>query len=98
MPDRTFTMDLKSELAEKIEKLAAKWKIRPEYFCFFLVADGVALLEGLEKVTGKDDDLKDQLRDLVELRSLNALSDDEFLRELRELAELDEDSGWTEGA
>jgi hypothetical protein len=96
MPDKVFTMDLKAELADRIEALARKIKIPPETFCFFAVVDTLKVLEGLEHVAS-DGDLRDQLRDLVELRRLKALDDSEFAREIEELSSVGDrdDDEWT---
>jgi hypothetical protein len=98
MPDKVFTMDLKAGLADRIEALARKIKIPPETFCFFAVVDTLKVLEGLETVA-KDEPLRDQLRDLVELRRLKAFDDAEFAREIEELAAVGDrdDDQWTPG-
>lgn len=85
MPGKVFSMDLREELADRIIALAKRIKIPPECLCFFAVVDTVQVLEGLENVA-KDEPLRDQLRDLVELRRLKAFDDAEFLREIEELA------------
>ena len=96
MPDKVFTMDLKAELADRIEALARKIRIPAETFCFFAVVDTLKILEGLESVA-KDEPLRAQLRDLVELRRLKAFTDVEFAREIEELASVGDrsDDAWT---
>jgi hypothetical protein len=88
------TMSFDSEILNRIKKCAKRLGITETDFVEFSAIKCSADLEALDKIL-VNTSLRDQLRDVLELRRLGVLTAEAFALEVEQFLEMATDDAWT---
>jgi hypothetical protein len=97
MTAKDLNISFDDNFTGRIERMAARLKIKPEDFGLFSIIRCLEDFENLERIVVQPD-LRAQLADTLELRRLGKLPIEDFAREVEELAAMPSDDAWTADA
>lgn len=94
MTAKDLKIKFDGEMAARVERVAARLHLSLEDLCEFSIVKAVEDMEHLARVC-LDTYLREQLRDVLDLRKLGVLPQADFEREVEELLGLPDDDQWT---